>query len=250
VLHHKQHSYQELKRERRKRKEEIKARRNKQLHTCKNRNKKVNKMAKNKNNYKKAALRKELSGTGDGSTGEKARDAAVELGKDIAIGVIGGGVAGAALGRLSFLVGAAVSGVGHFAKNRIAAALGLGMMASGTYQTVSGMNGKPPEGLEGVKERLLALKEDMKKRIFLDKVLKAKKPTAAAADTKTTNGLGDVQYFAYPNTEETVGELDMTSLDNIHQAIQDSAMKQMSGTEEYLNGEEEIGAVDTADKIY
>jgi hypothetical protein len=206
-------------------------------------------MAKSKNNYKKAALRKELSGTGDGSTGEKAKDAAVELGKDIAIGVIGGGVAGAALGRLSFLVGAAVSGVGHFAKNRIASALGLGMMASGTYQTVSGMNGKPTEGLDGVKERLLALKEDMKKRIFLDKVLKAKKPTTAA-ETKTTNGLGNVQYFAYPNTEETVGELDMTALDNIHQAIQDSAMKQMSGTEENLNGEEEIGAIDTAEKIY
>ena len=111
------------------------------------------------------------------------------------------------------------------------------------------MNGKPTEGLDGVKERLLALKEDMKKRIFLDKVLKAKKPTTAA-ETKTTNGLGNVQYFAYPNTEETVGELDMTALDNIHQAIQDSAMKQMSGTEENLNGEEEIGAIDTAEKIY
>jgi hypothetical protein len=105
-------------------------------------------MAKSKNSYHKAALKKELSGTGDGSTGEKVKDAATELGKDIVVGVIGGGVAGAALGRLSFIVGAAVSGVGHFAKSRIASALGLGMMASGTYQTVSGMNGKPAEGVK------------------------------------------------------------------------------------------------------
>ena len=163
-------------------------------------------MAKNKNSYQKAALKKSLNGAGDGSTGEKVKDAATELGKDIVVGVIGGGVAGAALGRLSFLVGAAVSGVGHFAKSRIASALGLGMMASGTYQAVSGMNGKPTEGLDGVKERLLALKDDMKKRIFLDKVLKAKEPKT---EENATNGLGQVQYFVYPNTEESMGELDM-----------------------------------------
>src|ERR1035437_5845275 len=157
-------------------------------------------MAKGKNSYKKAALKKELSGTGDGSTGEKLKDAATELGKDIVVGVIGGGVAGAALGRLSFIVGAAVSGVGHYAKSKIASALGLGMMASGTYQTVAGVNGTPTSGLQGVKERLLTLTEDMKKRIFLDKVLKAKpKP-----EEKTTNGMGNVQYFVYPNSKEPV----------------------------------------------
>jgi len=208
-------------------------------------------MGKSKNTYQKAALKKELSGTGDGTTGEKAKDAAIELGKDIVIGVIGGGVAGAALGRLSFIVGAAVSGVGHFAKNRIASALGLGMMASGTYQTVSGMNGKPAEGLEGVKERLLALKDDMKKRIFLDKVLKAKDTTETKTEEKGTNGLGQVQYFVYPNSEESMGELDFSALDKMHAAIQDSATKQMSGTEDYnLNGEEEMGEVETQEKIY
>jgi len=208
-------------------------------------------MGKSKNNYQKAALKKELSGTGDGSTGEKAKDAAIELGKDIVIGVIGGGVAGAALGRLSFIVGAAVSGVGHFAKNRIAAALGLGMMASGTYQTVSGMNGKPAEGLEGVKERLLALKDDMKKRIFLDKVLKAKDTTETKTEENGTNGLGQVQYFVYPNSEESMGELDFSALDKMHAAIQDSATKEVSGVEEEnLNGQEEMGIVEPLEKIY
>jgi len=200
-------------------------------------------MGKGKSSYQKAALKKELSGTGDGSTGEKAKDAAIELGKDIVIGVIGGGVAGAALGKLSFIVGAAVSGVGHFAKNRIASALGLGMMASGTYQTVSGMNGKPTEGLQGVKERLLAFKDDMKKRIFLDKVLKAKDTTETKTEEKPTNGLGQVQYFVYPNSEESMGELDFSKLDDFHQIIQNSATNG-------LNGEQEMGIVEPIEKIY
>jgi hypothetical protein len=195
-------------------------------------------MANSKNSYQKAAQKKALNGTGDGSTGAKVKDAATELGKDIVVGVIGGGVAGAALGRLSFLVGAAVSGVGHFSKSRIASALGLGMMASGTYQAVSGMNGKPAEGLQGVKERLLALKDDMKKRIFLDKVLKAKEKKE---DENGTNGLGQVQYFLYPNSEESVGELDMSSLDKIHQEIQNNATNGLNG---------EMEAVEPSEKIY
>lgn len=205
-------------------------------------------MAKRKNSYQKAALKKALSGTEDGSVGVKMKDAATELGKDLVVGVIGGGVAGAVLGRLSFIVGAAVSGVGHYAKSRIASALGLGMMASGTYQTISGMNGKPAEGLEGVKERLLALKDDMKKRIFLDKVLKTK-TKEDKTDENGTNGLGQVQYFVYPNAEESMGELDMSALDKIHQSIQNSATNGLNGEDE-LSGEEEMGIVEPSEKIY
>lgn len=200
-------------------------------------------MAKNKNSYQKAALKKALSGTEDETTGAKVKDAATELGKDLVVGVIGGGVAGAVLGRLSFIVGAAVSGVGHYAKSRIASALGLGMMASGTYQAISGMNGKPAEGLQGVKERLLALKDDMKKRIFLDKVLKAKEKKDEKTDEDGTNGLGQVQYFVYPNTEESMGELDFSQLDKFHLDIQNKATNG-------LNGEEEMGIVEPQEKIY
>jgi len=209
-------------------------------------------MAKSKNSYQKAALKKTLSGTATGSTGENLKDAATELGKDIVVGVIGGGVAGAVLGRLSFVVGAAVTGVGHFAKNRIASALGLGMMASGTYQAMSGMNGKPASGLNGVKERLLALKDDMKKRIFLDKVLKAKEKKEDKTD-EGTNGLGQVQYFVYPNSEESMGDVEMSQLDAIQKQIQESAMKfnQVNGVEiDLLNGEEEMGEVVPSEKIY
>ena len=209
-------------------------------------------MTKRKNSYQKAALKKTLSGTGDASTGAKVKDAATELGKDIVIGVIGGGVAGAVLGRLSFVVGAAVTGVGHYAKSRIASALGLGMMASGTYQAMSGMNGKPTSGLAGVKERLLALKDDMKKRIFLDKVLKAKEKKEEKTD-EGTNGLGQVQYFVHPNSEESMGEVEMNALDTIQKQIQESGMKynQVNGIEvDLLSGEEEMGEVDPTEKNY
>lgn len=126
------------------------------------------------------------------------------------------------------------------------------MMASGTYQAMSGMNGKPASGLNGVKERLLAFKDDMKKRIFLDKVLKAKEKKEEKTD-EGTNGLGQVQYFVYPNSEESMGALDMSELDKIQKQIQNSAMNfnQVNGVEDYLlNGEEEVGTVDASDKIY
>ncbi|HQW94610.1 MAG: hypothetical protein Q7W45_16620 [Bacteroidota bacterium] len=209
-------------------------------------------MGKNKNSYQKAALKKTLSGTADASTGAKVKDAATELGKDLVVGVIGGGIAGAVLGRLSFVVGAAVTGVGHYAKSRIASALGLGMMASGTYQAMSGMNGKPTSGLAGVKERLLALKDDMKKRIFLDKVLKAKEKKEEKTD-EGTNGLGQVQYFVHPNSEESMGEVEMNALDTIQKQIQESGMKynQVNGIEvDLLSGEEEMGEVDPSEKNY
>ena len=125
-------------------------------------------------------------------------------------------------------------------------------MASGTYQAMSGMNGKPASGLNGVKERLLAFKDDMKKRIFLDKVLKAKEKKEEKTG-EGTNGLGQVQYFVYPNSEESMGALDMSELDKIQKQIQNSAMNfnQVNGVEDdLLNGEEEVGTVDASDKIY
>lgn len=204
-------------------------------------------MANKKNSYHKQALKKSLSGTAATGKGEKAKDAAVELGKDIVVGVIGGGVAGALLGRLSFFVGAAVTGVGHFVKSRVTSVLGMGMMASGTFQSMQGVNGEPKTELEGVKERLLTLKDDMKRRIFLDKVLKSKPKEEKRADEKATNGLGQVQYFSYPNAEESIGDLDMSALDKIQQKIANSAAKYSEV--DSVSGNE-MGEVEPQDSLY
>ncbi len=114
------------------------------------------------------------------------------------------------------------------------------------------MSGKPTSGLDGVKERLMALKDDMKKRIFLDKVLKAKEKKEEKTE-EGTNGLGQVQYFTYPNTEDSMGAVEMNELDKIQQQIQASAMKynQVNGIEvDLLSGEEDMGEVEPSEKIY
>ena len=67
-----------------------------------------------------------------------------------------------------------------------------------------------------------------------------------------TNGLGQVQYFVHPNSEESMGELEMNELDRIQKQIQDSAMKynQVNGIEEDLLNGEAMGAVEPSEKIY
>lgn len=142
-------------------------------------------MKKRKNRYfKKAKQQGILSGTPSASKGDL-KKTAIETGRDVLIGAIGGGLAGAVVGRSSFLVGIAVTGVGHYMGSNSAAAFGVGMMASGGYQAVSGaMSGAESDGIEGVKERMLAFKDEFKRKLFLDKIIKAKE--------ESTNGFGEV----------------------------------------------------------
>lgn len=185
-------------------------------------------MAKNKNSYEKKAQKKQLlEGVAARHAKGDLKKAALETGRDIVIGAIGGGLAGAALGRSSFLVGIAVTGVGHYMGSNGAAAFGVGLMASGGYQAVAGtINGTEKEGFEGVKERLTAFKEDFKRKLFLDKIIKAKK--SEEKTDEATNGVGDVQYFTYPQKElEGANEntLDLSALERIEKQVADAAQK-------------------------
>ena len=68
-----------------------------------------------------------------------------------------------------------------------------------------------------------------------------------------TNGLGQVQYFVYPNTEDSMGAVEMNELDKNKQKIQASEMKynQVNGIEvDLLSGEEDMGEVKKKKKIY
>lgn len=80
------------------------------------------------------------------------KNSALETGKGILIGVLGGGLIGAAIGRPSLLVGIVTTGVGHYSGNKPIQLLGLGMMAANGFQKATGVSGI--EGLDGVKERL------------------------------------------------------------------------------------------------
>lgn len=151
----------------------------------------------------------ELKTTGD------FKNSAIETGKAVLVGVLGGGLLGAAIGKPSFLVGILTTGVGHYSGNKLTQMVGIGMMAANgfakTNATVSGI-----EGLDGVKERLQAFKESFSEKLYLDK-LRKKGLTDA-----TTSGFGELQYFAYPNN-------DLAALNAIEDQLTDSA-RQFQGS--------------------
>lgn len=168
-------------------------------------------MAKRKNRYARKAKKKNfLSGMNDSlPTKGNAKNTLLETGKDILIGVLGGGLIGAAIGKPSLLIGIAATGAGHFSGNKLVQVLGIGMMAASGFQkagTVSGV-----EGLDGIKERMLAFKESFSERLYLDKILKKK---------IGTSGIGEVQYFSYDTMNGN-----LAVLDDIEQQVAESAMQ-------------------------
>lgn len=171
------------------------------------------------------------------NAGAKVLHSAGEMARDLVIGGMAGAALGAVLGRYSLLLGAGVSTAGYYYEKPALSALGLGMMASGTYQVVKPMNGTDGvddqvEGLEGAKERLTAFGKGFSQKLWLDKFIPSLKTSEAVS------GLGETQYFVYPNNPETsaVGELDMSAFDRIEAQInkntqQYAKQQQVSGTD-------------------
>lgn len=163
------------------------------------------------------------------NTKGNAKNSAIESVKDLVVGVVGGGLAGAAIGKPSLLVGFGTSLIGHYMGSSMATSFGLGMMASGGYQIGQGsVNGTGLTGLDGAKERMKAFGANIKQRLYIDKIIKPK----VAEGEEGTSGLGNVQYFKYPQNQE----LDMGALDNIESEIARSGeqygRRQMSGSYE------------------
>ncbi len=153
----------------------------------------------------------------------------LETAKDFIVGGIGGGLAGSAIGKPSLFAGIGTSLIGHYTQIPIITNFGLGMMASGSYQIGSDML----SGVDGMKERVKSFGESLTQRLYLDKLIKKKTSTG-----ETTNGMGSVQYFKYPNSENQ--ELDMGSLDTIEQELarlgENYERKQMSGMNDDMAG--------------
>jgi hypothetical protein len=221
-------------------------------------------MVKKKNSYEKKAHKKfMLDGLTTAETKGSFKKTALETGRDIVVGAIGGGIAGAVVGRASFLVGIVATGAGYYFGSHSAAAFGVGMMASGGSQVATqAVSGTESEGFEGIKERLTALKEDFKHRLYLDKIIKPKTTTTeTATKEETTNGMGEVQYFTYPNGKELEGanDLDMSALERIEKQVAESAKRfeakkqeSFSGNEEesVSGNEEEIGMTDFTEQNF
>lgn len=179
-------------------------------------------MAKGKNSYKQNARKKNfLKGMSEElPTKGNVKNTVLETGKDLLVAVLGGGLIGSAIGRPSLAIGLVTTGTGHYTQNRLLTLLGIGMMAANGFQksskTVNGL-----EGLDGMKERLMAYKENFSEKLYLDKIIKQK--SAAAA----TNGIGELQYFNYGS--DLNGGLN--ALDTIENQLIESGMQfqQMQG---------------------
>lgn len=151
----------------------------------------------------------------------------IETGKDLLIGVIGGGVLGAVIGKPSLIAGVGVTGVGHYMGNRLISLVGIGMMAANGFQTktVSGVD----DGIDGIKDRVMAFKDSFSEKFYLDKILKKN----AAAST-TVTGLGELQYFNYAN--EVAG---LAALNNVEEQMENSAIARLQ-----MNGSPGVGNTD------
>jgi len=178
-------------------------------------------MAKGKNAYKQQARKKNfLKGMNEElPTKGNVKNTVLETGKDLLVAVLGGGLIGSAIGRPSLAIGLVTTGTGHYTQNRLLTLLGIGMMAANGFQKSKAVNGL--EGLDGVKERLMAYKENFSEKLYLDKIIKQK--SAAAA----TNGMGELQYFNYNN--DLNGGLN--ALNSIEDQLIESGMQfqQMTG---------------------
>jgi hypothetical protein len=190
-------------------------------------------MSRKRNRYHKKARKKGfLSVRGDRlSTKGNIKNSSLETGKDILIGVIGGGLVGAAIGKPSLIIGIAATGIGHYTGNKLVQILGLGMMAGGTVKTatVSGLG-----GMDGIKERLQVFKASLSDKFYLDKLKKK----------GGTSGIGELQYFTYPDS--SMGEL--AALSDIERQIEESAM-QFRGSGPLSDDDIQIGIIDLDDRL-
>jgi hypothetical protein len=139
------------------------------------------------------------------------KNSVIETGKDLVIGVVAGGFAGAAIGRPSLLIGLVASGAGHYLENKMLSSLGIGLMASNSFSTKAVQGFEGLEGLEGVKERVQAFKENLAHRIYIDKVAALKTNKVPRA----ISGLDDVQYFSYPQNMLEGANEDLALLNHI-----------------------------------
>ena len=194
---------------------------------------------KKKNQYDKKAKQKSILGQIHKPLDTKgdAKNSALETGRLMLIGVVGGGLLGAVIGKPSFVAGMLATGAGEYIGNKTLSLLGIGMMASNSFVS-KGMNGvEGLEGLDGVKERVMAFKEDLMGKTYLDK-LRSIVTKGAAGDPKT---VGELQYFDYAN--DVSGH--SAALANIENQLLESGMQfhEANGMG-FISTGEEIGLVD------
>jgi hypothetical protein len=206
-----------------------------------------------KNQYARHARKKHfLEGFADGFDAKgNVKNTVFETGKDLLVGVLGGGLVGSAIGKPSLLVGILTTGIGHYSGNRLAQLFGLGLMASNGFQKNASVNGVDNmDGMDGIKDRVLAYRDSFAQKFYIDKFLKKKAATTTVGAIPGTEDVGDVQYFNYG---DSMG--DLAALDDIEQQLADSALayqQQITGPDmEPVGDLEPIGELaDVEERLY
>ncbi len=154
-------------------------------------------------------------------TKDNIKNSALETGKDLLIGVIGGGVAGAAIGKPSLLVGIGLTGAGHFTDNHLLKLFGIGLMAANGFQRSKSVNGLEGLDKQAILNRIQAYKDNFSEKLFIDKLTGKR-----SANTESANGIGELQFFNYPN--DVNGAYDeLAALEDLEQQIAQSGIDQM-----------------------
>jgi hypothetical protein len=169
------------------------------------------------------------------------KNSGIEFFKLSAAALVGAGI-GSAVGRPSILVSIPTIIAGKYYDSDLVTAAGIGMMTGGTLSK-NGLNGTEANGLEGAKERVKAFGQDLKERLYLNKIKamlsKAKTKSEGTNGTdgtdgtdgmEGTEGLDRVSYF------EPSGNLEVGSLENMEREIERQAQimetKQFAGYED------------------
>jgi hypothetical protein len=184
----------------------------------------------------------------------KVKHTAISTGKDLLIGVIGGGIAGAVIGKPALLIGVGVTGYGHYANKPSLTTFGIGMMASGGFSgtpiTTSTTQGIDGFSVDDVKARVMNFKDSIISRLFLDKIIKKTESTGTSNQTDNgSNGVGEVQYLPSMNPNK---ELDFSALDNLEKQITKSGadyQKSIQGMDQETvqgNSDESLEFTDTS----
>jgi hypothetical protein len=156
-------------------------------------------------------------------TKHNVKNTLLETGKNLIVGVVGGGIAGAAIGKPSLLIGLGITGLGHYFEQELATMFGIGVMAANGFQK---QNLQGLSGMDGVKERLEAYKDNFSEKLFIHLIAKKKGKDG-------TDGLGAVKIFNYKDdlanmrkiSDELQQELD--NLDHIEKQIESSGLLHM-----------------------
>lgn len=195
-------------------------------------------MGKNKNKYEKKHKRRSVKEIMQHPGKEAARSGKALL-LDVVVGVVGGGAAGAIIGRPSLLVGLGVNFAGHFFEMPLVSSFGMGMMAANGFQGDGVQLSGNESATERAKQRLKNYKKSFSHKLYLDKFKKKDQTTDA------NQQVGEVKYFIYPGNGGTnVRGMDMTALDNIENQIMQSAMQFQKRSPEAMPREEVSGTAE------